>query len=239
MASSAVRWRSASRALQARQRRGDVLGDVSQDFVILVGIVDALGVALNKDRSQGLAFCLERRADAILVVRAFQLNFFLVDQLVELIPAVLDRFARANDVTGHAVKAFQRLGGEGLILLVHKIREAQQPGRFIVQGDKNIFRVHQLADDAMDAGKKLLHVVRGAGSIGDLVEGGLDLVAPQQLFRALFDLLLQGRVLLLQQGLGAAAAQPAPRVPYQSGAPGIGKTGSAGSTPRTETSVRW
>ena len=60
--------------------------------------------------------------------------------------------------------------------LVDVVRPADQLPLLVIEGDEEVARVHQLADDRVHGAVELLHVLRRARQLGDSVERGLNLV---------------------------------------------------------------
>jgi len=142
-----------------------VLGNIFKHRIVLVGVVDTLGVTLDIDGAQHFVIHLQRRANAVHIHRACQHNFARVNQLRELLHAVLDGFAAANHIAGHTVKLIQGRRRERLIMLIDEIRKTQQACLFIMERDEKISGVHQLPNGLMDAGVKGWQILAGVGGI--------------------------------------------------------------------------
>ena len=81
------------------------------------------------------------------------------------------RLARAQDVFRQA--AAQRLGDRGGILFIDEIGKAQQLGLRVVEGDVEVAGIHQLTDDVVNGGEKLLQILGGLAARGNGVQGGI------------------------------------------------------------------
>ena len=93
------------------------------------------------------------------------------------------RLAGAEDVCGSPAR-IPRAEGVPLVgirnIEIHSVDvvgPADQLPILVIEGDEEVARVHQLADDAMDGPIELLHVLRRAGQLGDSVQRGLNLVS--------------------------------------------------------------
>jgi hypothetical protein len=102
------------------------------------------------------------------------------DKLLVLgIRAEEERLAQAQRITGQAgrIALADRLPcrrvGDVLVDAVDVVGEVQQAPRLVIEGDVEVLRVHQLADDGVHGRVELGQVVDGAGDVGDAVERGL------------------------------------------------------------------
>jgi hypothetical protein len=193
----------------AFQRGLHVLGHVAEQLAIVFGVVGVFAVALHHDAADHAPVALQRHAEPVLAHRAEQHE--LAGELArEFLHRTHDRLAALQQVPGEAVAhVLQRhaLVGQRRVLVhgVDVVREAHAVGGRVVQGDVEIFRVHQAAENAVQRVHHLGHVVFGAGLVGDGVERALQALGHGQAG----DGLVQARSLgQLAQAGGGHAAQP-------------------------------
>ncbi len=65
-----------------------------------------------------------------------------------------------------------------IILLIQVKGKIDHIPGFVVEGDVEVFGIHQFAHNAMHRRVEFLHILDGAGGIGDAIQGILHLLCP-------------------------------------------------------------
>nr|WP_246120659.1 hypothetical protein [Luteimonas granuli] len=172
------------------ERGEDVAGHELQQSLVLGVEVHAGRVRLHHDRAQRHAVAQDRHAepvDALAADRA-QRTVHLVRQ-ARGVPA--QRALALQEVPGPGVaQLFQRqLADErGRVLDIDEIQQLEGVGGRVAQDDVEVLRVHQRADDVVDAAQHFGHVEAGHRQLGNGEQRAL------QLFGVLQALDLAGQV---------------------------------------------
>ena len=114
---------------------------------------------------------LQGNAQPIQGGSADQFHFAAPHQFLKDCGSRQQGLAGSQDVFGQA--AAQALGRGGGILFIDEIRKAQQLRLRIVEGDIEVARIHQLTDDVVNGGEKLLQIFGGLAARGNGVQGGI------------------------------------------------------------------
>ena len=114
---------------------------------------------------------------------ADQLDLALLDQFAMTLRCDQLRLAGAEHVSRHPARLavaeldpLVYLGPVLVVELVDVVREVDQLPLLVVEGDVEVARVHQLADDGVNRPVELLQVLRRARELRDAVERGLHLL---------------------------------------------------------------
>ena len=183
IASSAFRRRVSSIA-RARREPPDVLADQREQPLVAFRVDDVLRVRLHDEDPDRAALGLERDpepgrfrrvgADDLDLARRGELPHALVREQL--------RRAGAEHVRGRAAgvacaEGVPHVGVRHIHLdLVDVVGPADQLALLVIEGDEEVVRVHQLADDRVHLPVELLHVLRRARQLGDAVQPGLNLL---------------------------------------------------------------
>jgi hypothetical protein len=169
----------------ARERGADVLPDEGEEILVMLG-VSALGcVRLHRQHTDGALLGLQRNAEPAAVRGDNSERHDLIPLDQHLIPLVVaqERLARSEDVRRYAPclpradrVPLVRIGEIVVGDLVDVIGPVHELALLVVQGDIEVPRVHELADDLVDRAVELLHVLRGARELRDAVKRVLDLL---------------------------------------------------------------
>ena len=159
----------------AVQGSQDVLGHVTQQRAVFVGIAGRCVVTLHHDGTAHTIIAAHRHAQPVLAVRPVQ----QVTDDAQLLP---DRYRRtthglavAQQGEGHAVGHFL-LGefafriGDVRVFLVNEVQEAHAAALVVVQHDVAVVCVHQRTKHYMDTAQHLRHFQVGAGQVGDFIQ---------------------------------------------------------------------
>src|SRR5437899_12809699 len=121
------------------------------DTCVFVVALDDQGSNAGRAALQGNTQQFQRRS-------ADQFHFAAPHQFLKDRRCRQQRLAGSQDVFRQT--ASQRLWGGGGVLFIDEVGKAQQLRLRIIERDIEVARVHQLTDDVMNGGEKLLHIVR-------------------------------------------------------------------------------
>ena len=149
-------------------RAGQLARDEGQNLFVALAIANVLGVRLNHQCPESMTVDLERNPHPVEGTRSIARHFAAVLHGLQHFGRGQQGLARADEIVGQsAAQLFGRWRG---ILFVDEIRKTEQLGGGIVERDVEIPRVHQLIDNGVHSGEKLLQVVGAAALLGDAIE---------------------------------------------------------------------
>ena len=160
----------------ALQRGGDLVRDERQHLPVRFRETDGGVVALHHQHAERAPLLLQGHAQPVDGRAAHHLHFPALHHVREDGGRGQEGLARAQDVVGQGL-GFLGLGGRG-VRLVHEVREAHRRFLLVADGDVEVPRVHELADDAVDRDVQAFHVLDGRGGVRDAIEGGLQALRP-------------------------------------------------------------
>ena len=187
-----------------RHRRRDLVGDVLQQVQVGLVVGDVGTVALHDDQPVHAVLRKQRRAHPAVEVHHAARGADLARGYQRLESRIVQqpRPATADHQRGNALAVRKRL--HHLVrVLVHQVDLADHPGRLVEGGDDEVLRVHQPADDLVQACVVLVLAAVHRGQRGDLVERALQFLGAAALGQFLF----QGGDAQLQPRLLAGALQ--------------------------------
>ena len=151
---------------------GHVLRHEGEDVAVLLRVARRLRVALHHEHAEGAVTAHEGHAQPVHGRRAHHLDLARGHEALEHGGRGQQGRARAQHVFGERL-AFLDLG-RLRVHLVHEVLERQRVPAFVLEGEVEVPRVHQLAHDLVDAGVEARHVLHGAADLRDAVEGALE-----------------------------------------------------------------
>ena len=191
---------------------GDMVGDEGQQFLVAHGKRRVGRVALHGKHAYGPLVADQGNAEPVARPRTETLDVARADQFIDAGAIGKQGAAGPQHVLGHAVG--HRPARPHRIDLVDRIRKFQLLAAIGNQGDVEIARVQQLADDGVDAGVEILHRFAGSRAFGDAKKGALQALAALPLGDLLLQLLIGlGQLLgtlgdtLFEFGLGLLALE--------------------------------
>ena len=164
------------------ERRRDVGGHEDQEVPVGLGVADLLAVALHDDGADRAALGPQRHPEPVLGDHTEEGPVSALDAGLQVFGRKQQGPPLSNEVGSDpgGLPRPHRLPhvrvGDVLVHLVAVERPVHPLAFLVVQHDVEVLRVHELADDAVDLGVELLHVLRGARDLRDAVEGVLDLL---------------------------------------------------------------
>ena len=148
--------------------RSDLAGDELQQHPVLVSVAHGAVVALHHDRADGAGLALQRHAEPV--------QRWRTDHHVLLVQALVGRFRREQqrlpegDHAAGQGAVLERAHRRRFVVLIHVVREAEPVAVAIVQGDEEVLRRQQLADDLVDAVEQLGQATLGLRGFGNPVQ---------------------------------------------------------------------
>ena len=153
-------------------RGGHVGGHVGEHLAVPLGVAAGLRVALHGQHAERVRTALQGDAQPVHRPLSQGHHLALLHQRVEHGRRGQEGLPGAQHVLRDAAPA--PAGRGGLVPLVGEVLEAEAVGGRVVQRHVEVPGVHQLAEDALQAGVERRQVVPGGGGLGDPVEGRLE-----------------------------------------------------------------
>ena len=172
-------------ALLALQRGEDVAGDERQQRLVVRGVADARldSSAPPARRAPGRRAASARRASRSCRGRTtLQRPGHLLPaaRSVSPISGLPSRITYQVSVPSRVPAGSRARVARRGVLDVGEVQEADRVALGVVQHDEEVLRVHQRADDRVDAAQHVRHVALGAGQVGDREQRALQLLRMRQ-----------------------------------------------------------
>ena len=170
----AFQFRLRSLAFQCGE---DVFGHECEQAHLRGGVLRAFQVALHDQCPEHAPFAHHRHAEPVAAVGAVHAQR-AGHLLAQLRGRSHQRLAIADQIPGQAALDLRQrdfLVGIEVLGVDHigEIQESQAVALAVVQRDVEVFRVHQVGDDAVQAAQHVRHVEVGASHVGDRIERAL------------------------------------------------------------------
>ena len=154
--------------------RGQLLRNKFQNFAIPLPETGILAIALDDHDPNAAGAALQRNTQPVHRRSADQLHFAAPHQFLKDSRCRQQGLARSQDI-------FRQTAAQGLwdgrrILFIDEVGKAQQLRLRIVEGDIEVARIHQLAHDVVNGGKKLLQIFGRLAARRDGVQSGIQLL---------------------------------------------------------------
>ena len=165
----------------------DVLADVGEELLVLLGVGELLRVRLDDEGAHRPPLGRERNSEPVFAHLAPELELALRNQLLLPLPRKPLRFARSEHVGGGpprlpAAEIDPCVGGRPVdVHLVLPVGPVDQLPLLVEERDEEVVGVHELADDGVHRPVELLHVLGRARELGDPVERRLHLLGAPSL----------------------------------------------------------
>ena len=149
----------------------ELLRNKFQNLAVALAEAGIFAVALDDQHSNAVRAALQRNTQPVDRWSADQLHFAAPHQFLKNGWCRQQGFARAQNIFGQA--AAQRLWSGSRIFFIDEVGKAQQLRLRIVERDIEVARIHQLADDVVNGGKKLLQIFGRLAARRDGIQGGV------------------------------------------------------------------
>ena len=165
----------------------DVLADVGEELLVLLGVGELLRVRLDDEGAHRPPLGRERNSEPVFAHLAPELELALRNQLLLPLPRKPLRFAGSEHVGGGpprlpAAEIDPCVGGRPVdVHLVLPVGPVDQLPLLVEERDEEVVGVHELADDGVHRPVELLHVLGRARELGDPVERRLHLLGAPSL----------------------------------------------------------
>ena len=147
---------------------GQLARHETQNLFVAVAVANVFGIGLHHQGTESLVSYFQRHAHPVERSRPVAFDFATPLHLLEHFGRGQQRFAGAQQILRQAASQF--LWGGRWLLLVHEIREAEHFGGRIVERHVEVPGVHEFIHNAVDGGKELLQIARGAALFGHAIE---------------------------------------------------------------------
>ncbi len=161
----------------AFDHQGDLARDKGQNILIALGVAQIMLVGLHHQSPQDFAVpAAQGHAQPVHRISALLLHLTRSHQLVENLRRGQQRAAGAQHVFGQPAADALRFGGA--VKFIHKVGEVDLFAFFIQQGDVEIVRRNQIADDGMHRKVELIQVFHQVHGLRNAVQGLFQLFGP-------------------------------------------------------------